>query len=96
MSKGNNIAGEFTIGNAANERRARLDHIARPDQPSYEADIVPNGRAAHVGGGVWLARCLECDDYTLTWGHLGWNYDLAMHTRAHGVDVVGVNVGMMA
>lgn len=62
--------------------------------PVIAADDIPRGHRCHVGNGVWLARCRECDDYALTYG-TAWCYEFGMHEYEHGLDVVGITIGML-
>lgn len=55
------------------------------------------GRSWHVGGGQWLAICPDCDAYTLTYGSLPIYYGIGVHmVEAHGSQVPGINVGLLA
>lgn len=90
-----NINGEGVItGKREHKGRSVVDEYART--PVFPMDVVPRGRQMHVGLGVWVNRCSACDDYTLNYGSRGYDYDLAVHEAAHGLDVPGYNVPLMA
>lgn len=90
-----NINGEgVIIGKLVHKGRSVVEQYART--PVYPMDSVPRGRQVHVGEGVWVRRCAACDDYTLSYGSLGYDYELAVHEDAHGLDVPGYNVPLMA
>jgi hypothetical protein len=96
---GVNVFGEGVI--------AGLDHVKDRDAyivemedrfaatPVFPQDIIPRGRQAHIGDGVWLKRCQACDDFMLTYG-TAFIMKFALHEREHGVDVVGVNVPLLS
>jgi hypothetical protein len=56
------------------------------------------GRAWHVGAGVWVAICPTCDTYTLTYGSLPIYYGIGLHmVKAHpDAQVPGINVGLLS
>lgn len=66
--------------------------------PAFDPATIPAGRAAHVGGGVWRKVCASpgCGAYVETWG-MPWLVvqPIASHERAHGLDVIGVNVAVL-
>lgn len=62
--------------------------------PTFPIDEIPRGSRRHLGGGIWLARCRECDNYVLTYG-TAWCYEFGKHERDHGLDVVGINVAIL-
>jgi hypothetical protein len=97
---GNNIAGADILG----AKYVRdLDEFFQKNEAKYQEtpvfseDIIPRGASAHIGEGIFLTRCTECDDYALTYGMLGYIYELAQHKTAHGLtDVPGLHVALLA
>lgn len=65
------------------------------ETPVFPADIIPQGRYAHIGEGVFLRRCSACDDFILTYGTVAYIREFAEHEAGHGLDVVGYNVPML-
>lgn len=67
-----------------NERAARFRH-SQPEDYSHNPDAVPRGRGGHIGDGVWLQRCGQCDDYALSYGSLPYSNYVRGHERTvHG------------
>lgn len=63
--------------------------------PVFDAESIPNGKYAHIGGAVWRKVCRACPAYVDNYGAVQWLPELAHHERAHGLDVVGVNIAML-
>lgn len=90
-----NINGDNIIVGKPEHKGVRvIDTYSRT--PVIDPDLVPRGRYMHIGSGVWLHRCAACDDYMLTYGTIGYVLEFAQHEYAHGIDVPGYNVPMMA
>lgn len=56
----------------ASEHDAQLSARAQvrfAKTPVFKRSDIPRGRSAHIGGGVFLRRCRECNDFVLTFGH---------------------------
>lgn len=77
MARGENIEpyGDTIYG--------RRNTDAYGDTPTYDADTIPGGRCAHIGGGVFLKRCRRCDDYMLTYGGPPYVRPFAEHEATH-------------
>ena len=65
--------------------------------PVFTPEMIPAGRAAHIGNGVFRRYCAgDCGTFSDRWGGSGWDYELAKHEHeTHGLDVVGYNVAML-
>ena len=74
-SPGSDIAGRIL-----NERNAARAEAMYQATPVFGPDDVPRGRTAHIGGGVFLSRCPDCDDYVRTFGAV-----LFIAEFAHGI-----------
>lgn len=59
--------------------RDLLDHHANAPVVAE----VQRGEEGHIGGGVFLRRCTDCDDYTLTAGPSIWTTDMQKHLLRH-------------
>lgn len=76
----------------------RITGFAKDDDPRIEAfagryaatpvwDVIPRGWVAHIGGGIFLHRCRECDDYVRSYGAVLFIRALDIHQReAHGIE----------
>jgi len=75
--------------------------LACANRPSCSPELIPAGRCAHIGDGVWMHRCPEpeCDAFTLSWGALpAYPYQTGVGHHAvaeHGAQVAGINVGIL-
>jgi len=87
-----------TLGIAGKVTPERIARITSryAETPVFDPDVVPRGRYAHIGGGIWLRRCRECDDYVRSYGSVAYLYPFARHEASHGVDVAGYNTPMLA
>lgn len=99
--RGMNINGEGFISGAkfVEDKKAFIEETRKryKKTPVIDMDKVPNGKQMHIGEGIWLKRCPECDIFELIYGGLSFVYTLDMHTyKAHKVDVVGINVAMLS
>jgi hypothetical protein len=96
---GHNIAGEGVILGAefVKGKDAFLDkNKARyADTPVFDPDIIPSGRYVHIGDGVWLRRCSDCEDFTLSYGSIIYLREHAQHELTHGGNVLGANVPLL-
>lgn len=94
---GNDIAGRV-LGFAGVVTAERIQRVTSryTATPSFEPGAIPRGAYAHIGGGVWLRRCRDCDDYVRSYGSVGYLYEFARHEASHGLEVVGFNAPMMA
>ncbi len=63
--------------------------------PVFDPNTIPRGYRAHIGGGIWMRRCRECDDYALTYGSVVYIWQLANHEAEHNIDVPGHNVPLL-
>lgn len=63
--------------------------------PVFPKTAIPNGVAAHIGKGVFLRRCVSCDDYMLTYGSILYIHEFAKHEASHGGLVPGYNAPML-
>lgn len=65
--------------------------------PVFAPEIIPPGRAAHVGNGVFRYVCAGgCGLFAERWGGWGWCPEMAEHEhKDHGLDVPGYNVAML-
>jgi hypothetical protein len=103
MSK--NIAGEGVIlgfGFSKPEELAyRIEANAERFHatPVFDAGVVPRGRRLHIGEGVWMHRCAGCDDFTLSYGNVGYLVEHAEHEASHAevlaAGIAGYNVGIL-
>lgn len=91
---GNNVVPDTIVNNRVHKGIDKA--ITHLRTPTIEADDVPRGAYMHLGGGLWLKRCRSCDDYMLSYGTVGYWLPFAEHEYAHGLDVVGYNVAMLA
>lgn len=71
--------------------------VTYANTPVFDPDTIPPGRSAHIGGGVFRTVCAgDCGAYVDNYGGGYWLPELRHHEhRAHGLDVVGVNVSML-
>lgn len=63
--------------------------------PVFAQEIIPQGRYAHIGDGVFFRRCSACDDFILTYGTVSYIREFAEHEASHGLDVPGYNVPLL-
>lgn len=66
---------------------------------SYPELIIPAGRAAHIGDGLWFKRCPApwCNlSWTRRGGFYGFEREHAAHAVTHNIDVPGHNVGILS
>lgn len=55
------------------------------------------GQSWHIGNGVWLSVCGHCPAFTLTYGAMPVYATIGPHMVAeHGVQVAGINAGLLA
>jgi len=95
MEAFNILGGETIQGNPVHKNR---DYRAMyKNTPVFKPEIIPNGRSAHIGNGVFRSICAGgCGAYADTWGGGYWIPELRYHEHnEHGLDVVGVNIGML-
>lgn len=65
---------------------------------SWNPEQIPAGwqGSAHIGNGVWASRCSCHGDYFLTYGTVPrYAAPVGKHEAAHGMQVAGINVGML-
>jgi hypothetical protein len=75
------------------EREARFKYAGTP---AWLPERVPPGRCAHIGRGVWLTRCHECDYSVAHYGCIPFYATVGPHeVEMHGAQVPGINVGML-
>lgn len=62
------------------------------ETPIFELEEIGPGVGAHIGDGVFLYRCRNCDDYYLSYGPTPRYWNIGPHERqTHGLDVPGLN-----
>lgn len=69
------------------------------DTPAHAPSIIPNGVQAHIGDGKWITRCRHegCDVTAVHWGSLPRYASVGTHeVEVHGMQVAGINVGILA
>ena len=69
-----------------------------PGSPMYDPAIVPKGYAGsiHIGDGVWRTICHECDHAVDSYGSVPRYRTVGPHeVEAHGLQVGGINVGIL-
>lgn len=67
------------------------------ETPEWPRENAPRGVTFHAGGGVWVVNCRECDAYCETFGAMPSYATIGPHEfSAHGLDVPGLNVGILA
>jgi hypothetical protein len=96
---GNNFAGEGVIlgaGYVQNQEEFIAKNAEKyAETPVFDINIVPRGFHVHVGNGVWMKRCNDCNDYMLSYG-TPFIMDFARHEASHGRKVAGVNVPLFS
>jgi len=89
-----NIAGENVILGAdyARDREAFIAEMAERYAltPVFDPAVIPAGRAAHIGNGVFYRHCSGCEDFALTYG-TPFIMAIAQHEASHGGLVAGYN-----
>lgn len=91
-----NILGDNVIqGNPVH--KGKDCRVTYANTPVFPPDIIPPGRSAHIGNGVFRSMCAGgCGAYADNWGGGYWIPELRHHEHsAHDLDVVGVNVAML-
>ena len=80
------VPGSDLAGRILNERNAARAASTYQATPVFEPASIPRGQTWHVGGGVFLSRCPDCDDYVRCHGSVQFLPDFADHQfRAHGI-----------
>lgn len=92
-----NLNGEGVI---AGQQEYKGRHVADRyfRTPVFDPAVIPAGRQAHIGEGVWRTVCAEpgCGVFVDNYGAIGYAYELAKHEAAHGRQVPGYNVALLA
>lgn len=87
-----------TIHEAPQISRKYPDRHLNIPRFSYPAEIIPAGRAAHIGGGIWLKRCAApwCNlAWTRQGGFNAYEHEHTAHEITHNIPVAGRNVGLL-
>lgn len=74
------------IANPRNIVQAALE-ADEHNTPSLKENDIPRGRMVHTGGGIWLKRCSECDDFVRVYGMLMFVHEMSQHERlVHSIE----------
>lgn len=98
---GSNIAGTDVIVGTEYIREGEMERFMRrldeqySRTPVFDAERIPRGKHMHIGDGVWLRRCRECDDYIKTYGAIDYIREFAEHEADHGLIVPGYNQALL-
>ena len=69
------------------------------DTPAYDPAQAPKGYAGsfHIGDGIFRAICRECEAAVDSYGAVPRYRTIGPHeVEAHGLEVAGINVGLLA